>query len=286
VSAPGGIERALDIARLRQRVSAWRSAGLRVGFVPTMGNLHAGHLALIDIARQHADRVVASVFVNPTQFAPGEDYARYPRTLEADAAALSARGCDLLFAPAVEEMYPEGTHGLVEVRVPGLEDLLCGAFRPGHFRGVATVVAKLFGQVRPDVAVFGAKDWQQLLVVRAMVIGLDFGIEIIAGPTLREPDGLAMSSRNQYLSAEDRQKAPVIHRTLQAMAAAVRQGASIPAAESAARIALEAEGFVVDYVAVRAAEDLGMPVPGQARVALAAARLGNTRLIDNISVDQ
>jgi pantoate--beta-alanine ligase len=286
VSAPDGIERALDIARLRQRVSAWRSAGLRVGFVPTMGNLHAGHLALIDIARQHADRVVASVFVNPTQFAPGEDYARYPRSLEADAAALSARGCDLLFAPAVEEMYPEGTHGLVEVRVPGLEDLLCGAFRPGHFRGVATVVAKLFGQVRPDVAVFGAKDWQQLLVVRAMVIGLDFGIEIIAGPTLREPDGLAMSSRNQYLSAEDRQKAPVIHRTLRAMAAAVRQGASIPEAESAARIALEAEGFVVDYVAVRAGDDLGMPVPGQARVALAAARLGNTRLIDNISVDQ
>lgn len=286
MSAPGGIERALYIARLRQRVSAWRSAGLRVGFVPTMGNLHAGHLALIDIARQHADRVVASVFVNPTQFAPGEDYARYPRTLEADAAALSARGCDLLFAPAVEEMYPEGTRGLVEVRVPGLEDLLCGSFRPGHFRGVATVVAKLFGQVRPDVAVFGAKDWQQLLVVRAMVRGLDFGIEIIAGPTLREPDGLAMSSRNQYLSAEDRQKAPVIHRTLQAMAAAVRLGASIPEAESAARIALEAEGFVVDYVAVRAAEDLGIPVAGQARVALAAARLGNTRLIDNISVDQ
>lgn len=286
MSAQGGIERAFDTHTLRRRVSAWRGAGLRIGFVPTMGNLHAGHLALIDIARQHADRVVASVFVNPTQFGPGEDYARYPRTLEADAAALAGRGCDLLYAPAVEEMYPEGTRDLVEVRVPGIEDLLCGAFRPGHFRGVATVVAKLFGQVKPDVAVFGAKDWQQLLVVRAMVRGLDFDIKIIAGPTLREPDGLAMSSRNQYLSAEDRQKAPVIHRTLQALATVVRQGASIPEAESAARIALEAEGFVVDYVVVRSAEDLATPGPGQARVALAAARLGNTRLIDNILLDQ
>lgn len=286
MSAQGGIERALDIHTLRRRVSTWRGAGLRIGFVPTMGNLHAGHLALIDIARQHADRVVASVFVNPTQFGPGEDYARYPRTLEADAAALAGRGCDLLYAPAVEEMYPEGTRDLVEVRVPGIEDLLCGAFRPGHFRGVATVVAKLFGQVKPDVAVFGAKDWQQLLVVRAMVRGLDFDIKIIAGPTLREPDGLAMSSRNQYLSAEDRQKAPVIYRTLQTLASVVRQGASIPEAESAARIALEAEGFVVDYVAVRAAEDLATPGDGQARVALVAARLGNTRLIDNIPLDQ
>lgn len=281
----GGIDRVHEVAALRARVAAWRAAGLRVGFLPTMGNLHAGHLALVDLARRHADRVVASVFVNPTQFGPGEDYARYPRTLEADAAALATRGCDLLYAPSVEAMYPEGSQGLVEVRVPALEDVLCGAFRPGHFRGVATVVAKLLGQVRPDVAIFGQKDWQQLLVVRAVVRGLDLDVEIVAGPTVREPDGLAMSSRNHYLSPEERVRAAGLHRTLVRVVEAVRAGQDPAAAEAGGRSALEAEGFVVDYVAVRSAEDLGPPVPGRPRIALAAARIGSTRLIDNLRFD-
>ncbi len=280
------IERVHEIAVLRARIAAWRAAALRVGFVPTMGNLHEGHLALVDLARRHADRVVASVFVNPTQFGPGEDYARYPRTLEADAAALAARGCDLLYAPTVEAMYPDGSQGLVEVRVPALDDVLCGAFRPGHFRGVATVVAKLLNQVQPEVAVFGEKDWQQLLVVRALVRGLDLPVEIVPGPTLRESDGLAMSSRNQYLSADERRRASVIYATLIQVADAVRGGQDPVAAESSGRSALEAEGFVVDYVAVRSAGDLGPPAAGRPRIVLIAARLGSTRLIDNLLVDR
>jgi pantoate--beta-alanine ligase len=282
----GGIDRVHEVAALRARVAAWRAAGLRVGFVPTMGNLHAGHLALVDLARRHADRVVASVFVNPTQFGPGEDYARYPRTLDADAAALAARGCDLLYAPSVEAMYPDGSQGLVEVRVPALDDVLCGAFRPGHFRGVATVVAKLLGQVRPDVAVFGQKDWQQLLVIRALVRGLDLDVEIVAGPTVREDDGLAMSSRNQYLAPEERARAAALYRMLGQVAAAVRAGRDPANAEAEGRAALESEGYVVDYVAVRAAEDLGPPVAGTPRIVLVAARMGATRLIDNLLIDQ
>jgi pantoate--beta-alanine ligase len=280
------MDRVHDVPALRARVAAWRNAGLRVGFVPTMGNLHAGHLELLDLARAHSDRIVASVFVNPTQFGPGEDYSRYPRTLDADAAALAARGCDLLYAPSVDAMYPGGSQGLVEVRVPALDDVLCGAFRPGHFRGVATVVAKLLGQVRPDVAVFGAKDWQQLLVIEALVRGLDLGVEIIAGATVREADGLAMSSRNQYLAPDDRQRAVAIYRVLQQSAVAVRQGAAPQQVEAQGQAALAAEGFVVDYVAVRSAADLGPPAPGRPRIVLAAARLGSTRLIDNILVDQ
>lgn len=280
------IDRVHSVSALRARVAVWRAQGLRVGFVPTMGNLHEGHLALVDLARRHADRVVASVFVNPTQFGPGEDYGRYPRTLEADAAALAARGCDLLYAPSVQAMYPDGSQGLVEVRVPALDEVLCGAFRPGHFRGVATVVTKLLGQVRPDVAVFGEKDWQQLLVIRATVRGLDLEVEIVPGPTVREADGLAMSSRNQYLGPDERRRASTIHRTLVRIAEVVRAGQDPAAAEAAGVLALEAEGFVVDYVAVRAADDLGAPVAGRRRIVLIAARIGGTRLIDNLIVDQ
>lgn len=282
----GAIDRVHEVAALRSRVAGWRADGLRVGFVPTMGNLHAGHLALVDLARRHADRVVASVFVNPTQFGPGEDYARYPRTLDVDAAALATRGCDLLYAPSVDAMYPDSSQGLVEVRVPALDDVLCGAFRPGHFRGVATVVAKLLGQVRPDVAVFGQKDWQQLLVIRALVRGLDLDVEIVAGPTVREDDGLAMSSRNQYLAPEERARAAALYRMLGQVAAAVRAGRDPANAEAEGRAALESEGYVVDYVAVRAAEDLGPPVAGAPRIVLVAARMGATRLIDNLLIDQ
>jgi pantoate--beta-alanine ligase len=226
--------------------------------------------------------VVASVFVNPTQFGPNEDFARYPRTPEADAAGLEAAGCDLLWMPGVDTMYPFGADGAVRIRVPGVTDVLEGAHRPGHFDGVATVVARLFLQVQPDVAAFGRKDFQQLAVIRYMARDLAFPVDVLAGETLREPDGLAMSSRNQYLSPEERPRATLIHRTLQAMRAATQGRRSREAVEAEARAALQAEGFDVDYAVVRT-PDLTEPgdAPGP-RVALIAARLGRTRLIDNL----
>jgi pantoate--beta-alanine ligase len=280
------IETISELAALRARVGEWNRSGLRVGFVPTMGNLHAGHHSLIALARQHADRIVASVFVNPTQFGPNEDFARYPRTPEADAAGLQAAGCDLLWLPSVETMYPFGPEATVQVRVPGVTETLEGAHRPGHFDGVATVVARLFNQVQPDIAVFGRKDYQQLAVVRYFVRDLAFPVEIIAGETLREADGLAMSSRNQYLSADERRIAPTIHRTLRAMADATRAGTPRADVEAQAAADLAAAGFVVDYSVVRR-PDLAEPQDGEPgpRVARIAARIGRTRLIDNIQFD-
>ncbi|HET7844946.1 MAG TPA: pantoate--beta-alanine ligase, partial [Xanthomonadales bacterium] len=245
------MRRVATARELREIVAAWKRAGERVAFVPTMGNLHAGHLALVAIAREHAPRVVSSVFVNPTQFGPNEDFSRYPRTLEADAAQLADAKCDLLFAPGVEEMYPGGAAGHVRVEVPALDGFLEGAFRPGHFSGVATVVAKLFGLVQPDVAVFGQKDYQQLLVVRRLVADLAMPIAIVAGATRREPDGLAMSSRNQYLSAADRPRAAAIHATLRAVAGRVRAGEAPSDVEAWAQAQLREAGFVPDYVSVR-----------------------------------
>ena len=273
-----------DLGALRAQVSEWKRAGLRIGFVPTMGNLHAGHYSLVELARTHADRVVASVFVNPTQFGQDEDFARYPRTPQADAAGLAASGCDLLWLPSVDTMYPHGVDATVQVRVPGVSEILEGAHRTGHFDGVATVVARLFNQVQPDVALFGRKDYQQLAVIRYLVRDLGFPVEIVAGDTLREADGLAMSSRNQYLSADERLLAPQIHHVLlqmQTAAAARTPGLEI---EAAARASLETQGFIVDYAVVRR-PDLteSAVVEGGARVALVAARLGRTRLIDNIS---
>lgn len=270
-------------ADLRRHVSDWRRAGERVGFVPTMGNLHAGHYSLIDIARRRCDRVVASVFVNPTQFGPNEDYSRYPRTLERDREGLDQAGCDLLFAPTVETMYPFGAANAVKVHVPVVTEPLEGAFRPGHFDGVATVVARLFNLVQPDVAVFGRKDYQQLLTIRRLVADLSLPIEIVAGDTLREANGLAMSSRNQYLSDVERETAATIHRTLLRMRDSVAAGEPVDAVEAAASAALEAAGFRVDYAAIRRAEELAPA--GDARsglVGLIAARLGTTRLIDNL----
>ncbi|GAB2520898.1 pantoate--beta-alanine ligase [Lysobacter humi (ex Lee et al. 2017)] len=250
-----------------------------------MGNLHAGHFALVELARRHADRVVASVFVNPTQFGPSEDFSRYPRTPEADAEGLHAAGCDLLWMPSVETMYPEGLAGVVRVQVPGVTGVLEGAHRPGHFDGVATVVARLFLQVQPDVAVFGRKDFQQLAVIRYLVRELSFPIGIVAAPTVREADGLAMSSRNQYLSPAERDVAPVIHRTLQRMREAWEAGATPEAVERDASRALAAAGFEVDYAVVRR-PDLALPAAGERpAVALVAARLGRTRLIDNLEFD-
>ncbi|WP_222564809.1 pantoate--beta-alanine ligase [Novilysobacter antarcticus] len=281
------IETISELALLRERVLGWKQAGLRVGFVPTMGNLHAGHQSLVRLAREHADRVVASVFVNPTQFGPGEDYERYPRTVEADMTALEEAGADAMWLPSVETMYPHGTQGVVEIRVPGVTAVLEGAHRPGHFDGVTTVVARLFNQVQADVAVFGRKDYQQLAVIRYMVRDLAFPIELVAAPIIREADGLAMSSRNQYLSPSDRQTAAAIHRSLQDTREAVMAGMSLRAAEKDAAAQLAGAGFAVDYVAIHhpdlSAADADAAGP---LVALAAARLGSTRLIDNIEFER
>ncbi|NUS38025.1 MAG: pantoate--beta-alanine ligase [Lysobacter sp.] len=280
------IETVAHLDTLRARIAGWKRAGLRVGFVPTMGNLHAGHFSLVGLARQSADRVVASVFVNPTQFGPNEDFARYPRTPEADAAGLQAAGCDLLWLPSVETMYPFGVEATVRVHVPGVSEVLEGAHRPGHFDGVATVVARLFNQVQPDVAAFGRKDYQQLAVIRYLVRDLAFPIELLAGETRRESDGLALSSRNQYLSPEERAQAPELHATLEGLREAILAGTPRAAAEASAAERLAGRGFAVDYLAVRRPDLDEPPDRGHGRrVALAAARLGRTRLIDNLEFD-
>lgn len=279
------MESVTTAAELRERVAAWRRDGARVAFVPTMGNLHAGHYSLVSIAREKADRIVASVFVNPTQFGPSEDFASYPRTLETDRAGLEAHGCDLLFAPGVADVYPFGTDAGVRVDVPVVSATLEGALRPGHFSGVATVVTKLFNLVQPDTAIFGQKDYQQLLVIRRLVRDLGLPIEIVAAPTMREANGLAMSSRNQYLSADERQRAGIIHKTLLRMCAAARAGEQqFASIQNDARRALEAEGLAVDYAVLRQAEDLAEPAPQQRHglIALIAAKLGRARLIDNL----
>ena len=270
------------VAELRAQVAAWKREGKRIGFVPTMGNLHAGHLELVTRARSLADRVVASIFVNPLQFGPNEDFDRYPRTLDADRARLDASGCDLLFAPDVAQMYPRGREQLSEVRVPALNALLDGEFRPGHFDGVSTVVSILFNQVQPDVAVFGEKDWQQLRVIRRMVADLHLPIDIVGHPTARDADGLALSSRNQYLSAQERAVAPGIFRALGDLEAKLRGGRrDYPALQKEALMQLEASGFRPQYVEIRT-PDLAAPAPDAREwVLLVAAFLGRTRLIDN-----
>jgi pantoate--beta-alanine ligase len=272
------------IAALRQLVGAWRQQGERIAFVPTMGNLHAGHLALVEAARQHADRVVVSIFVNPMQFGPGEDFERYPRTLAKDSAQLKQVAADLLFAPPVEEVYPAGAEQQTRVEVVGLSEILEGERRPGHFTGVATVVAKLFNMVQPDVALFGEKDYQQLLVIRRMVTELCFPVEIIGQPTVREADGLAMSSRNGYLSETERAVAPVMYQALCQVADRVAQGdRDFTSLEAQELQALEGAGFAPDYFAIRAVDTLAPPSAQATEVViLAAARLGVTRLIDNI----
>jgi pantoate--beta-alanine ligase len=275
-----------DLAELRAQVGQWKRDGLRIGFVPTMGNLHAGHFSLIDIARRNADRVVASVFVNPTQFGPNEDFARYPRTPEADARGLDAAGCDLLWLPSVDTMYPHGAQASVQVRVPGIAEVLEGAHRPGHFDGVATVVTRLFNQVQPDIAVFGRKDYQQLAVIGYLVRDLAIPVELVGADTMREADGLAMSSRNQYLGSDERPVAARISQALESLRTALTGGAEIGAATTRAKAELEQAGFLVDYVEVRR-PDLSCPAGGERGrfVALVAARLGRTRLIDNLEFD-
>ena len=280
------IELLTHLDALRATITDWKRAGLRIGFVPTMGNLHAGHHSLVTLARSRADRVIASVFVNPTQFGPNEDYTSYPRTPDEDAAGLAATGCDALWLPDVATMYPFGPDAAVRIHVSGAGDVLEGAHRPGHFDGVCTVVARLFHQVQPDVAAFGRKDYQQLLVVRRMVEDLGFPIELLAGEIVREADGLALSSRNRYLSSEERALAPVLHQTLIRMRDAACAGAPREQVEAEADAHLRAAGFVPDYAVLRS-PDLQAPSDGEPgpRVALIAARLGKTRLIDNLECD-
>jgi pantoate--beta-alanine ligase len=276
-----------DPRSLRAAVQAWKKDGQRVAFVPTMGNLHAGHFSLVDLARRYADRVVASVFVNPTQFGPNEDFTRYPRTLAEDSVGLVEHNCDLLFAPSVEVIYPFGPEQAMRIHVPEVGDTLEGAHRPGHFDGVATVVAKLFAMVEPDVAVFGQKDWQQLLVVRRLVRELAFPLEIVAGPIVRDDDGLALSSRNRYLDVHQRTRAPELHATLEWMRESFVEGHARAAIEGAAARRLERAGFHPDYAVVRRAEDLAIPAEDarSGLMALVAAKLGDTRLIDNLTFD-
>lgn len=272
-----------DLTELRAAIAAFRAEGARIALVPTMGALHAGHVALIDAAKRTGTKVVASIFVNPTQFGPNEDLARYPRREAADSRMLVEAGCDVLWLPAVETMYPDGFASAVSVA--GVSETLDGATRPGHFDGVATVVTKLFNQVTPDAAFFGEKDYQQLQVIRRMVADLDFAIEVVGVPTQRDDDGLALSSRNIYLDEEERAKAVALPRALGVAARAIARGITAEEATSEAQTSLVAAGFSVDYVTLVDAETLAAnPGADRPRRLLAAARMGQTRLIDNIAV--
>lgn len=275
-----------ELKALRQGIAGWRAKGDAIAFVPTMGNLHEGHASLIEQAHEHGDRVVVSIYVNPLQFGLNEDWSKYPRTLEADSAILKAKGVDALFLPSDEVMYPRGRENQTIVEVPTLSNILCGASRPGHFRGVATVVSKLFNLVQPDVAVFGEKDFQQLMVIRRMVEDLSIPVQIVGAPTKRAEDGLALSSRNGYLTSEERAIAPAIYQALsqcaEALAAGERDFAKL---EERAQLTIEKAGLKPDYFQIRHGEDLHEPRESDRYfVVLAAAFLGRARLIDNIQV--
>lgn len=273
-----------DLNGLREIVAAWRAEGYRIALVPTMGALHAGHMALVEAARRPGTKVIASIFVNPKQFGPNEDLARYPRREMADSRLLADNGCDLLWLPPVEVMYPEGF--ATNVGVAGVSEGFDGAARPGHFDGVATVVTKLFNQTEADVAYFGEKDFQQLAVIRRFVVDLDMAIEIVGVPTQRDDDGLALSSRNIYLDEEQRAKAVALPRALGIAARAIGRGDDVEAVLAEARATLNGAGFTVDYVALADSETLAEnPAADRPRRLLAAARMGATRLIDNVAID-
>ena len=264
----------------------WGSAGDHIALIPTMGNLHRGHLSLVKLAREHAEKVIVSIFVNPTQFGNGEDFDDYPRTLDRDKRQLIRAGVDMLYVPAVETLYPFGVDNATSVTVPALSSSFCGEFRPGHFEGVSSVVTRLFGLVRPDVAVFGQKDYQQQLIIRRMTEDLSLRIRIVTGQTIREDDGLALSSRNQYLADEERSVAPALYRTLQEIGAALQAGErNFGELEAEAKASLKKAGFKPDYVSIRRAENLAVPDRDcDELVVLAAGKLGAARLIDNIVV--
>ncbi|HKE43955.1 MAG TPA: pantoate--beta-alanine ligase [Steroidobacteraceae bacterium] len=280
------MEELVRIAALRERVSGWRRQNLKVALVPTMGNLHDGHIRLVRQARDAADRVIVSIFVNPLQFGPKEDFSAYPRTPEEDRRLLALAKADLLFQPEVEEIYPGGYQHSTIVDVPELSGVLCGAFRPGHFAGVATVVAKLFNIVQSDIAIFGEKDFQQLLIIRRMVTDLCIPVEVRGMATTRDADGLALSSRNRYLSAEERQVAPRLFAALEAARQEIESGATqFERIEQSGMQNLVEAGFRPDYFSIRQAHDLQPVQDPQAEIRiLAAARLGRARLIDNVKV--
>lgn len=273
-------------AAILERVHAWRKQGLRVALVPTMGNLHKGHATLVAEARKHADRVVVSIFVNPLQFGPNEDFNTYPRTPAEDRTLLEEYLADLLFAPEVADMYPQGMQQHTTIQVPEISDILCGAVRPGHFVGVATVVAKLFNIVQPDVALFGEKDYQQLVIIKRMANDLCMPLQVIGVPTVREQDGLAMSSRNRYLNAEQRRLSPHIYAALSNVEKQLLLGRrDFAVLEQAADEQLKQAGFVSDYVSIRDAVSLQLPTQQSRKlVVLTAARFGRARLIDNVQV--
>ena len=269
---------------LRSCVQDWHQGGQSVALVPTMGNLHTGHLQLVKQAKTVADRVVVSIFVNPTQFVAGEDFDTYPRTIEEDVANLQAIGPDLIFIPNIDEVYPTGLKLETQVVVPGLDNIFCGAFRPGHFQGVTTVVCKLLNMVQPDVALFGKKDYQQLLVIKKMVNDLSIPVEIIGVETVREESGLALSSRNRYLNQKEKDVAAKLYQTLSGISEAVKAGRDdYQQLEADAVEYLEDKGFKIDYLSVRNAADLEAPAGGDL-VVLTAAWLGEARLIDNIQI--
>jgi pantoate--beta-alanine ligase len=268
---------------LEEQLAEWRRQDDHIALVPTMGNLHAGHLSLVNLAREHAERVVVSIFVNPTQFAEGEDFDKYPRTLELDTRRLKKSPADLIFAPDVETMYPFGLKDATTISVPRITENFCGASRPGHFDGVTSVVARLFALVQPDLAVFGQKDYQQQLVIRHMSLDLNLPVAIFTGATLRNEDGLAMSSRNQYLSEAERSKAPLLHEVLSAVGNDLQNGRrDFDVLESESIAKLTEAGFDVEYLSIRRAQNLEIPDRDcDELVVLAAARLGDARLIDN-----
>ncbi len=277
-----------SVTQIRKKVNAWRSSNQQVSLVPTMGNLHAGHLALVKRAQQISDRVVVSVFVNPMQFGEGEDYLEYPHTEREDGEKLQAMDVDLLFLPDVSMLYPAGIENTTRVEVPGVSEGLCADFRPGHFTGVATVVARLFNLVMPDTAVFGKKDYQQLAVIRKMASDLCLPIQIEGVETIREADGLAMSSRNQYLDKAQREQAPGLYSTLKQAADALSAGETdFPVIEQNAIKSLEKAGFSPNYVSIREKDTLAIPTRNTRTgwVILAAAQLGKARLIDNLEVN-
>lgn len=273
-----------QIIPLQEQLSQWRNSNQSIALVPTMGNLHAGHLSLVDKAIQYADRTVVSIFVNPTQFVQGEDYSAYPRTLEQDINKLTEMGIDLLFCPAVEKIYPDGLQKQTQVTVPVLDSILCGKSRPGHFTGVATVVTKLFNIIKPDIAVFGEKDYQQLLVIRRLTRDLFLRTEIIGMPTVREADGLAMSSRNNYMDTKERKTAPLLYQALREIVDNIMAGdLDYKQLQKNARLKLNKAGFKTEYICIRDAETLQKPSTGDL-VVLGAAQLGKARLIDNVLI--
>ena len=280
------METVFDHAGLHRVITEWKAEGETIAFVPTMGNLHLGHFSLLERAHELADKTIVSIFVNPIQFGKGEDYESYPSTLEQDSVRLADNNLDLLFAPDLNQLYPAGVETDTRIVIPELSNILCGRFRPGHFSGVATAVAKLFINTQPDFALFGEKDYQQLLVIRRMATDLCMPIEIIGMPIIREADGLAMSSRNAYLDIKERNKAPLIYKTLQAAAQRLTRAPNqISAIEAEGMTALEAAGFKPEYFSIRRSEDLAEPDVHDLRLSiLTAAWLGTARLIDNIQI--